>query len=211
MTDSTTLKKRDDDINAFRKVIEALERFSREQQGQILRWVVDKLNLSVLRESTLAEDVSPRKPLIQPNIRQAETYPTTDVRSFVQSKNPTTDVHFAATVSYYYRFVASRELRKDAITADDFVEACRQVNRKLPNVPQQTLRNAFHAGFFDRDKAGEFRLNNVGENLVAMALPADAEHAATVATPSKENHRQARANKKKTLEQKNVKRKGHKK
>jgi hypothetical protein len=34
-----------------------------------------------------------------------------------------------------------------------------------------TLNNAMKAGYFDRAAHGQFKLNAVGENLVAMTLP----------------------------------------
>jgi hypothetical protein len=35
--------------------------------------------------------------------------------------------------------------------------------------------NALNQGYFDRAERGEFKLNAVGENLVAMALPGTGE------------------------------------
>lgn len=46
-----------------------------------------------------------------------------------------------------------------------------QVQRKQPKVPAQVLVNAYHDGLFDRGGKGSYKLNSVGENLVAMALP----------------------------------------
>jgi hypothetical protein len=51
------------------------------------------------------------------------------------------------------------------------VEACRQVDRKRSKVPAQVLVNAYRDGLFDRGGKGSYKLNSVGENLVAMALP----------------------------------------
>lgn len=51
------------------------------------------------------------------------------------------------------------------------MEACRKVDRKRPAAPSQVLVNAYHAALFDRGDRGVYRLNSVGENLVAMVLP----------------------------------------
>ena len=89
----------------------------------------------------------------------------------MNEKAPKSDVHFAATVAYYYQFKAPENQRKDSITKEDLVEACRQVDRKRPKGPAQVLVNAYHDGLFDRGGKGSYKLNSVGENLVAMALP----------------------------------------
>jgi hypothetical protein len=38
-------------------------------------------------------------------------------------------------------------------------------------VPAQVLVNAYQDGLFDRGGKSHYKLNSVGENLVAMALP----------------------------------------
>ena len=41
--------------------------------------------------------------------------------------------------------------------------------------PAQTLRNAKNLGYLDGGSPGEFAVNSVGENLVAMTLPGNSE------------------------------------
>jgi hypothetical protein len=78
----------------------------------------------------------------------------------------------AAVVAYYHHFEAPLSDRKDSIGKEDLVDACRKSDRARPKRPEQVLVNAYHAGLFDRaGKAGQYRLNSVGENLVAMVLP----------------------------------------
>jgi hypothetical protein len=43
--------------------------------------------------------------------------------------------------------------------------------------PTQTLRNAKTLGYLDGTSPGEFGINSVGENLVAMTLPGNSEAA----------------------------------
>jgi hypothetical protein len=100
-----------------------------------------------------------------------------DIKNFVGNKAPKSDVHFAATVAYYHQFVAPTGQRKDSITKEDIIEACRQVDRKRPKVPAQVMVNAYQDGLFDRGGKGHYKLNSVGENLVAMALPGKPEGA----------------------------------
>jgi len=97
--------------------------------------------------------------------------PAPDIQSFVKAKNPRSDVQFAATVAYYYQFVAPESERKTSISEGDLVDACRKAGRERPQKPYFTLNNAFHAGLLDRPDKGSFSLNAVGENLVALTLP----------------------------------------
>jgi hypothetical protein len=94
-----------------------------------------------------------------------------DIRSFLTTRGPKTEAQLVATVAYYYRFVAPLSERRDTINGADVVEACRQADRKRPaRQGQQSMVNAFAAGVVDRVDGGKYRLNTVGENLVAVVL-----------------------------------------
>ena len=157
-----------DDLDAVRTIVAALQGFDREDQERILRWATEKMGLPAVPTHS-PKDTSPEhgsEPAIP------ERRPPVDIKSFVKAKNPKTDQQLAATIGYYYRFEAPEHLKKESITGNDVTEACRLVDWRRPKVPDQTLRNAFQAGLFDRsDEAGSFRINAVGENLVAMTLP----------------------------------------
>jgi hypothetical protein len=94
-----------------------------------------------------------------------------DIKSFVDSKRPKSDVQFAAVVAYYYRFEAPVESRKDSVDAQALQEAARLAGRRRPPKPLATLNNAKNLGYLDSSERGQFRINSVGENLVAMTLP----------------------------------------
>lgn len=53
----------------------------------------------------------------------------------------------------------------------DLDDAGRQARGYSFKNARQTLDNGVMLGYFDRAGGGEFRLNAVGENLVAMTLP----------------------------------------
>jgi hypothetical protein len=97
--------------------------------------------------------------------------PRKDVKSFVTEKSPKSDVQFAAVAAYFYRFEVSQAERKDVILPQDLQDAGRQARGFGFKKPLATLNNAVALGYFDRGGRGEFKLNAVGENLVAMALP----------------------------------------
>lgn len=170
-------KPQKDDLDALRAVIEALTGFEANDQERILRWAREKLGLS-LQPAEPVHTVAPSSPPpAHPPATPAPTPPSpeksaTDIKSFVLAKAPASDIQFVAVVAYYYRFEAPFEARKDAVTADDVLEACRLVGRTRPGKVSQTMVNAHHQGLLDRAEGrGSYSINTVGENLVALTLP----------------------------------------
>jgi len=159
-----------DDLEAVRSVADTLQPFANDDRERIIRWAREKLGMGAT--STLMNPGAvPVETTEQRAAAQESTPSGTDIKSFVSQKAPKSDVHFAATVAYYHQFMAPLDQRKDSITKEDLVEACRQVPRKRPKRPAQVLVNAYQDGVLDRGRTGHYRLNSVGENLVAMALP----------------------------------------
>src|SRR5712672_1821158 len=94
-----------------------------------------------------------------------------DIKTFINEKNPKSDVQFAAVAAYFYRFESSLGERKEVILPRDLDEAGRQARGYSFKNARATLNNAVMLGYFDRAGDGQFKLNAVGENLVAMTLP----------------------------------------
>lgn len=164
---------KNDDLEAVRLLAETLDPFPAEDRERIIRWARERVGMAPAAV-TGGRAPSESPPAAEPlNYAPAvpATSPSADIKSFVNEKLPKSDVHFAATVAYYHQFVAPAGQRKDSITKEDLVEACRQVPRKRPKRPAQVLVNAYQDGILDRGGAGHYKLNSVGENLVAMALP----------------------------------------
>jgi len=159
-----------DDLEAVRTLAATLEPFKGDERERIIRWARERLGMPSTGGAPPSGFV-PEPTAIEAAEKPAAPASGTDIRSFVAQKDPKSDVHFAATVAYYHQFVAPVDQRKNSITREDLVEACRQVDRKRPKVPAQVLVNAFQDGVLDRGKKGHYELNSVGENLVAMALP----------------------------------------
>jgi hypothetical protein len=154
-----------DEFEATKQVVAILEPFESSDRERILRWARDKLGMTTSSStpgSLVSREISP--------ILMSVDQPV-DIRSFVQTKNPRTDTQLAAVVAYYHRFVAPESQRKDSIGKEDVLSACRLSGRVRPPRLQQTMVNAFTAGYFDRADRGQYKLNSVGENLVAVALP----------------------------------------
>ncbi len=165
------MRAKTDDLKAVRLLADTLQPFAGEDRERIIRWAREKLGMTATAAPAIAPrtDVPPAGATGDPAAAAGQT--VVDVKKFVSEKAPRSDVHFAATVAYYHQFKAPENQRKDSITKEDLVEACRQVDRKRSKVPAQVLVNAYQDGLFDRGGKGHYKLNSVGENLVAMALP----------------------------------------
>jgi len=160
-----------DDFEAVRAVVDALKAFPAEDQRRILRWAQEKLGLPISPSPSTgatapATAVEPTTPVSTATPRPR------DIRAFLQEKRPSSDNQFAAAVAYYFAFEAPDNERKSEITASDLQHAARLSGRERLKRPIETLHNASKRGYLDKGKArGSFRINTVGENLVAMAMP----------------------------------------
>lgn len=161
-----------DDLEAVRAVVTALEKFQAADQHRILRWAQEKLGLTGSSGSPPDMVKEPHAQALNRQHAQPHFGGTApDIRTFILQKNPMSDTQFAAAVAYYHRFEAPA--KKETIVADDLQDACRKVGRaRLPR-PAQTLVNAHSQGVLDKGaERGTYALSTVGENLVAVALPA---------------------------------------
>ena len=171
-----------DDLDALRTVIDAMKDFKPDEQQRIFRWAAEKLGLPQPFTIVSALSVHARHaatphseaPAHTPSAAPSTGTAVQDIKSFVATKNPRSDVQFAATVAYYFQFEAPQAERKSSINADDLQDACRKTGRDRLKNPAQTLRNAHTLGMLDKAAdPGHFSVNTVGENLVAMTLPGD--------------------------------------
>ena len=176
-------KNQTDDLEAVRILVETLQSFDSKDQERIIRWAREKIGLapSTPRQSATA-------PAEAANLGTQLGAPVAlsaggrqDIKSFVNEKNPGSDNQFAAVVAYYYQFEAPEEEKKEAINSEDLQEACRKASRTRLASPLNTLNNAHKGGLLDRaGERGAFKVNSVGENLVAMTLPGGAASTNTV-------------------------------
>ncbi len=163
------------DFDAAKAVAEQIKDMEKERQQRILRWVAESLNLDLgiapATERRTVETIASRASTSPQEEAQLGHRRPADIKSFVDSKRPKSDVQFATVVAYYYRFEASAENRKESIDADTLQEAARLAGRRRLSKPLKTLNNAKTLGYLDSAERGQFRINSVGENLVAMTLP----------------------------------------
>jgi hypothetical protein len=169
-----------DDLDAVRTITEALKGFQPDEQRRILRWAQEKLGLAATPSST--PPPSPGQP--RSGAETSPAAPRTDIKTFLQAKRPASDVQFAAAVAYYFMFEATAEARKEEIAPSDLQDAARLSGRTRLSSPRSTLNNAVRLGYLDRGQdRGTFRINTVGENLVAMAMPAGEERVSSSPRP----------------------------
>ncbi len=160
----------ENDFDAAKAVTDQLKGIEKERQQRILRWVAESLGLDlgippVTERRNVGIDTGAGGASLHRQQRSA------DIKTFVDSKKPKSDVQFAAVIAYYYQFEASAESRKNTIDPQALKDAARLAGRRRPPKPLATLNNAKTLGYLDSPERGQFCINSVGENLVAMTLP----------------------------------------
>ena len=161
-----------DDLEAVRQISEVLEPFEADDRERIIRWVRERLGMATESPETPLTPVTQKQTVPQPPPAPLTGQPgQKNIKSFLEEKEPKTNQRLAAVGAYYHHFLAPTSERRDYITAEDLIEASRKADRHRPTSPGQDLRNAYQSGFFDRGESGQYKLNAVGENLVAMVLP----------------------------------------
>lgn len=152
------------EFDAAKVIVETLKGLDKQQQARAIKFACESLEMQAPAVGAVSHAGGG-------TVQAAPTSSAapTDIKQFTASKAPKSDQQFAAVVAYFYRFVASEAERKDAITAEDLKDAARKVGRKRPH--RVTLNNAKNAGYLDAAERGNFKINTVGENLVAVTLP----------------------------------------
>lgn len=170
-----------DDFETAKAVFDKLKDLPQDRQGRVLRWVAEGLGIEPLLQALGApaagaavEPLLPGPELGRPQIPSGPP----DIKTFISTKNPRSDMQFATAVAYYHRFEAPPAQRKESISTDTLQEAARLAGRKRLVNPKSTLNNATGQGYLDRASPGAFAINAVGENLVAMTLPSNGEKSA---------------------------------
>jgi hypothetical protein len=177
-----TEPERKSDFMAAEEIKGILRAREKVEQERIMRWVAESLGLAVKPggSGTPATIPSPQQSAAssaqagQQGHAAAASPRDKDLKTFVEEKNPKSDIQFATVAAYYYRFEAPLSDRKETIDADDLKNAARLANWRRFSKPYVPLNNARMQGYLDRAGGGAFRINAVGENLVAMTLPGTA-------------------------------------
>lgn len=172
-----------DDLEAVRTIVEALQGFDGKDQERIIRWAREKIGLapSTPQQSATTPVEAANLGTQLGTIIASPKGGHSDIKSFVNEKSPGSDVQFAAVVAYYYKFEAAEDEKKETINSEDLQEACRKASRQRLAKPTYTLNNALKGGLLDKTgERGAYKINSVGENLVAMTLPGGGTSTKTV-------------------------------
>jgi len=179
-------------------IVEELKKLAdKQQQVQAIRYASDSLGLGTSLHSPPSVEPSTSPGLaMSPQSTVAQTH-APDIKTFTEAKAPKSDVQFATVVAYFYRFEVAEQDQKDAIDAKTLKEAARLAGRRRPPRPSATLTNAKNAGYLDSAGSGRFKINAVGENLVAVTLPGGSSEAAagTRGPRARRNKKAAKKNK----------------
>ena len=176
-------------FDAAKKIVESLQGLDKASQALAMRFAAETLGLQLTPTSHMPIATVPPTPLGV--LTPSGTPHSMDIKQFTVAKAPKSDQQFAAVVAYFYRFEAAEAQRRESIDADLLLEAARLAGRKRPSNARFTLNNAKNSGYLDATTAGKYRINSVGENLVAMALPGN-----TSESSSSENSKKKKLNKK---------------
>lgn len=141
------------------------------EQERILRWVNESLGISTTPSPSSAATLPATSPHAYHGDEQHSPRARIDVKTFYNSKKPKSENQVAAVLAYYLRFEAPKDERKETVTATMLDDASRKARGGVFKNALKTLDNSARLGYFDRPARGEYKLNSVGENLVAMALP----------------------------------------
>jgi len=161
-----------DDFDIAKAIFDQLKDLPSERRQRVLRWIAECLGVSpvAVPPPPLQGSGTTKQPATVAPPLAGGTGPV-DIKSFIAAKLPKSDRQFAAAVAYFYRFEAPPAERRDSVNGDVLQKAARLTGRKRLTNPRVTLNNAKAAGFLDGTSPGEFAINSVGENLVAMTLP----------------------------------------
>lgn len=174
-------EKKPDDLKAVRSIRNALDGFSNDDRERIIRWARESMGLTTGPPPAAPRPITPAPVALHvPAPPATASHAPRNINKFVNEKNPKTDMQFATTIAYYYKFEAPENERRDEIDATFLRDACRLAGCPGRLVkPLATLNNAHANGLLDRGATrGTFVINSVGENLVGMTLPGDASQTA---------------------------------
>ena len=162
------------EFDAAKIIVEALKGLDQHQQDRAIRFASESVGLQIPVQRPATNPAGASADLLgREGTQLAAQVGAVDIKQFVDSKSPKTDQQFVTVVAYYYRFVAPPDQQKESINAEDLKNAARLVGRKQPGHALATLNNTKNSGYLDAAGKGNFQINSVGENLVAITLPGD--------------------------------------
>jgi hypothetical protein len=158
----------DKEIAAIKTVLGALEPLSTDVRNGVLEYVLKRLNIQLHSAVSIQGSAAvTSSPSSAPSVSGEQVH----IEVLKDAKKPRSVNEMAALVAYYLAEIAPPSERKATVSVDDIKRYFKIGRYPLPHQPRNTLLNAKNSGYFDSVGNGEFRLNPVGYNLVAYAMP----------------------------------------
>lgn len=166
----------DPELQAISEIVAALSSLTGEQRTSALAYVFRRFDAPPLQYSAPMRQDKPgasHEPANQHQATQGQESATgaiRDIRTLREAKAPKSGIQMAALVAYYVSELAPEGERKQEITKSDVERYFKMAGFSLPADAGFTLNNAKNAGYLDSAKAGHYKLNPVGYNLVAHRM-----------------------------------------
>jgi len=157
-------------------ITERLVHLPRDQQARVLEWVSQCLNLSPALPASSVPGRSKASPPTRPRRSRAtgesgvEGVDAADMRTFVESRRPTSDVQYAVVIAHYFRHHVPAHQRRETVTARMIGHSTSLTRWKSISNPGTTLHQATTHHYLDRVDRGQFAITAAGEQLVTKEL-----------------------------------------
>jgi len=163
----------DQEVQAIKEVLKALTPLSDKARASVLDYVVKRLDLSSAQITHSVVSGSTGQAVAASTASEAGSGAAAPIhiKAFKEQKKPRSANEMAAVVAYYLANLLPSGQRKGTINQRDVETHFKIAEFPLPQQVRVTLPNAKAAGYFDSAGDGEYRLNAVGHNLVAHAMP----------------------------------------
>jgi hypothetical protein len=166
------MNKADRELAAIGTILKAFDGLDGESIQRVLDYVFSRLSLNRPNASAPTTVVAPPT---SPNVGMASASTRQpSIKDLRDEKQPESSNQMAALVAYYLAEIAPEDERRSTISSADIEKYFKQARFNLPKRQGMALPNAAAAGYLDPVGAGTYKLNPVGYNLVAHALPRDA-------------------------------------
>ncbi len=163
----------DQEVQAIKEVLKALTPLSDKARASVLDYVVKRLDLpsaQIVQGAGSGSGGPAAAPSTASESGPGAAAPI-HIKTFKEQKKPRSANEMAAVVAYYLANLLPPGQRKGTINQRDVETHFKIAEFPLPQQVRVTLPNAKAAGYFDSAGDGEYRLNAVGHNLVAHAMP----------------------------------------
>jgi hypothetical protein len=163
------VEKIDNEIEAIRAVLSALEPLPPTVRTRVLEYVVKRLQVSI--ESVSSVPIEPVSATPAQQVPPQENGSPTHIKDLKEKKKPRSANEMAALTAFFLSDLAPARDRKRTVNTKDIKTYFKIAGFPLPEHVNATLPNAKNAGYFDAAGGGEYRLNAVGHNLVVHSMP----------------------------------------